>query len=268
MTTQIQIPTTFRDHPTLKQTLKQTRAMAWRTVVKLRRSPEQLVDVLIQPIIFTLMFTYIFGGAISGSIGNYLPIVIPGILAQSSMMASMTTGVVMREDMEKGVFARFRTLPIARVSSLAGAAVADLIRYATIGVVTMIMGFIMGMRPGGGAVGVIGAILLATFVSWCLSWIFSFIAQLVKSASAMQGIGMVIMFPMTFISNAFVPTDTLPGPLKAFANVNPVSHLVLAMRDLLNNGTVGHQFWLTLLIGVIVVAIFAPLAVRAYVKKS
>jgi ABC-2 type transport system permease protein len=268
MNKEITVGTGFKNRPTFGETLKQVRAMAWRTLIKIRRTPDQLVDVLLQPIIFTLMFTYIFGGAIAGDVGSYLPIIIPGILAQSSVMASMTTGVVMREDMEKGVFARLRTLPIARVSALAGAAVADIVRYTLIGVVTMIMGFIMGLRPGGGVFGVVGAILLATFVSWCLSWIFSFIAQLVKSANAMQGIGMIIMFPLTFVSNAFVPVDTLPDILKAFANINPVSHLVTAMRELLNNGAIGHQFWLTLLIGAIIVVIFAPLAVRAYIRKS
>jgi ABC-2 type transport system permease protein len=266
--TTVTVNSKLRNYTSLGAGFRQTMAMAWRTVVKLKRTPEQLVDVLIQPIIFTLMFTYIFGGAISGSIGDYLPVVIPGILAQSSLMASMTTGIVMREDMEKGVFARFRTLPISRVAPLAGAAVADIIRYSMIGVVTMIMGLIMGMRPGGGVFGVVGAILLATFVSWCLSWIFSFIAQLVKSAGAMQGIGMMIMFPLTFISNAFVPVDTLPDFLKVIAENNPVSHLVLAMRGLLNDGQIGDQFIWTIVCGLVVVAIFAPLAVKAFVKKN
>ncbi|GHT83280.1 transport permease protein [Actinomycetota bacterium] len=266
--TQNTITTQLKNRPTIGQTIRQTKAMAWRTLVKIKRTPDQLVDVLIQPILFTAMFTFIFGGAISGSITDYLPIIIPGVLAQSAIMASMTTGIVLREDMEKGVFNRFKSLPIARVSALAGAAVADILRYTLIGVITMIMGFIIGLRPGGGVFGVVGSILLTTFVAWCISWIFSFLSQLVKSAQAMQGISMMILFPLTFVSNAFVPVDTLPAPLAWFANVNPVSHLVTAMRELLNNGSVGEQFWWTIICGLIVCAIFIPLAVKAYTKKG
>ncbi|MDR1447581.1 MAG: ABC transporter permease [Candidatus Ancillula sp.] len=258
----------LKRHSSIKETLKQIFAFAWRSILKIRREPEQLVDVLIQPIIFTLIFVYIFGGAIAGNIANYLPYVIPGVLAQSSVTASLTTGVVIREDQEKGVFYRFRSLPIARVAPLAGAAIADIIRYLTIGIVTMLMGFIMGMRPGGGVLGAIGCIFLAVFISWCISWIFSLLAQVLKTAQSMQGIGMVILFPLTFISNAFVSTDTLPSALKWFANINPVSHLVTAMRELLNNGVVGHQFFLTLLTGVLCVMIFAPTTVYAYIKRG
>ena len=121
---------TLATRPSLRDTLDQTLAMAWRALKKMRRNPEQLFDVTLQPLLFTAMFAYIFGGAISGSVENYLPIVIPGILAQTALTACMATGIQLREDMDKGVFDRFKSLPIARIAPLAGPAMADLVRYA------------------------------------------------------------------------------------------------------------------------------------------
>ena len=130
--------------------------MAWRATKKMRRNPEQFFDVTIQPLLFTAMFAYIFGGAISGSVADYLPIIIPGILAQTALTACMATGIQLREDMDKGVFDRFKSLPIARIAPLAGPAIADLLRYATAATLTILTGIVMGYRPGGGVLGVAG----------------------------------------------------------------------------------------------------------------
>jgi daunorubicin/doxorubicin transport system permease protein len=248
----------------LLETAGQTLSMAWRALKKMRRKPEQFFDVTIQPLLFTAMFAYIFGGAISGNVKSYLPLLIPGIVAQTVLTTCMSTGVQLREDMEKGVFDRFKVLPIARIAPLAGPMVADLVRYLTAASLTFVMGLIIGYRPGGGVPGVLGAILLAIFTGWALAWIFTWIGTIARSAQAVQGISMLILFPLTFLSNAFVPVNTLPSALQTFVNINPVSHLVSATRDLANQGVITGQLGWTLLAGLVVIAIFAPLSVRSY----
>ena len=253
--------------PSVAETVSQSLTMAWRAAKKMRRNPEQWFDVTIQPLLFTAMFAYIFGGAISGSVSDYLPIIIPGILAQTALTACMATGIQLREDMDKGVFDRFKSLPIARIAPLAGPAIADLLRYGTAATLTILTGLAMGYRPGGGVLGVAGGWLLTLVAGWSLAWIFTWLGTVARSAQAVQGISMMIMFPLTFLSNAFVPADTLPGWLEAFVKVNPVSHVVTAVRDLLNDGQVTGEVGWALLGCVVVVAFFAPLAVRSYSRK-
>jgi len=251
----------------LRETVSQTLAMAWRATKKMRRNPEQFFDVTVQPLLFTAMFAYIFGGAISGDVASYLPIVIPGVLAQTALTACMATGVQLREDMDKGVFDRFKSLPIARIAPLAGPMVADLLRYATAAVLTVAVGLAMGFRPGGGFLGTLAGIALTVVAGWSLAWIFTWLGTVARTAQSVQGISMMIMFPLTFLSNAFVPTSTLPGWLEAFVRVNPVSHVVSAVRDLMNDGQVTGEVGWALLGCAIVVAVFAPLAVRSYSRK-
>jgi ABC-2 type transport system permease protein len=254
--------------PTAAQTIQQSLTMAYRGLLKVRYTPEQLVDVTIQPILFTLMFTYLFGGAISGNVENYLPIIIPGILAQSILTGAITIGVQLREDMDKGVFDRFRSLPISRIAPLAGALLADTIRYAIVTILTFTMGYIMGYRPVAGIEGVLLISILVIAFAWCISWIFAFAGVTGRSASGVQGVSMMILFPLTFMSNAFVPVETLPSGLKWFVQFNPVSHLVTAIRELLNQNVIGTDFWLTIVGGLVVLAIFIPLTVRAYMRKA
>jgi ABC-2 type transport system permease protein len=253
-----------RPHASPAETVVQTLSMAWRALKKMRRNPEQFFDVTIQPLLFTAMFAYVFGGAISGNVKSYLPLMIPGIVAQTVLTTCMATGVQLREDMEKGVFDRFKSLPIARIAPLAGPMAADLVRYLIAATLTFVMGLIIGYRPGGGLLGVLGAIVLAVFTGWAIAWIFTFIGTKARSAQSVQGFSMMILFPLTFLSNAFVPTRTLPSGLETFVNINPVSHLVSATRDLANNAVISGQVGWTLLAGVIVIAIFAPLSVRSY----
>jgi ABC-2 type transport system permease protein len=253
-----------RPRASLAEIVVQTLAMAWRSLKKMRRNPEQFFDVTLQPLLFTAMFAYIFGGAVAGNVSKYLPLMIPGIVAQTVLTTCMSTGVQLREDMDKGVFDRFKALPIARIAPLAGPMVADLVRYLIAGSVTFVMGVIIGYRPGGGVLGVIGAIALAVFTGWALAWIFTWIGTIARSARAVQGISLLILFPLTFLSNAFVPVNTLPGWLAAFVKVNPVSHLVSATRDLANNAVVSSEVGWTLLAAVVVIGIFAPLSVRSY----
>jgi ABC-2 type transport system permease protein len=253
-----------RPRATVADTVGQTLCMAWRALKKMRRNPEQFFDVALQPLLFTAMFAYVFGGAISGNVSSYLPLMIPGIVAQTVLTTCMATGVQLREDMDKGVFDRFKSLPIARIAPLAGPMIADLVRYLIAASLTFVTGVIMGYRPGGGALGVLGAILLSVFTGWSLAWIFTWIGTIAKSARSVQGLSMMILFPLTFLSNAFVPVNTLPAGLADFVKINPVSHLVSATRDLANHATVSGEVGWTLLAGLVVMAVFAPLSVRSY----
>jgi ABC-2 type transport system permease protein len=254
--------------PSLAQTLRDTLTMAWRSLLRVRRTPEQWADVFLQPILFTVMFAFLFGGAIAGNVQAYLPHLIPGILVQSVITTSVVTGVQLREDMDTGVFDRFRTLPIARIAPLAGALLTDTLRYAIATAMTFLVGFVIGYRPGGGFGGVVIAGLLVVVCSWALSWIFAFLGVLARSATTVQAMSFLVLFPLTFLSNAFVPTETLPAWLRWFADINPVSHLITGVRDLANNGHAGADVGWALLGAAVVVAVFAPLTVRVYMRKA
>jgi len=253
--------------PTVRDTVDQTLSMAWRALKKMRRNPEQWFDVTIQPLLFTAMFAYIFGGAISGDVQSYLPIIITGILAQTALTACMATGIQLREDMDKGVFDRFKSLPIARIAPLAGPAVADLARYGTAATLTILTGVVMGYRPGGGVPGVLAGWLMTVVAGWSLAWIFTYLGTVARSAQAVQGISMLIMFPLTFLSNAFVPEETLPEWLQTFVRLNPVSLVVNAVRDLMNDGQVTANVGWALVGCLAVVVVFLPLSVRSYSRK-
>lgn len=259
----LDLPTRVRPRDAMSQTL----TLAWRATKKMRRNFEQLFDVTIQPLLFTAMFAYIFGGAISGDVSSYLPIIITGLIGQTVLTACVATGVQLREDMDKGVFDRFKVLPIARIAPLAGPMVADLLRYLIASSLTFATGFAMGYRPGGGLLGVLGAILLAMIAGWSLAWIFTWFGIVGRSAQGVQGISLMVMFPLTFLSNAFVPTETMPTWLRTFADANPVSHVISAIRELANHGQVTGEVGWALLGCAAVVAIFLPLSLRTFNAK-
>ncbi|WP_257477099.1 ABC transporter permease [Acidipropionibacterium jensenii] len=258
----------LRNRTSPSQNIRNTLTMAYRGLIKIRRTPEQLVDVTVQPILFTLMFAYLFGGAIAGDVKSYLPTLIPGILVQTVITTSVVTGTQLREDMDKGVFDRFRSLPIARIAPLSGALLADTVRYTIATTLTFVMGYLMGYHPAGGVGFVVLAGLLVIGCSWAISWIFAFFGVIARTASSVQGISLLVLFPLTFLSNAYVPVQTLPSWLRWFAEANPISHLITAVRDLTNNGTVGEDVWITLVGAAVIVAVFAPLTVRAYMRKA
>lgn len=258
----------LKNHTSFALTVSHALTMARRGLIKFRRTPEQFMDVTLQPIIFVVMFTELFGTAISGNTSAYLPVIIPGVLAQTVITASLVTGVQMREDMDKGVFDRFRTLPIARIAPLAGALIADTLRYVIATTIVFLTGIVMGWRPGAGIGGLIAGGLLVVVFAWAISWIFAYFGVIARTASSVQGISFLVLFPLTFLSNAFVPTTKLPEWLKLVAQYNPVSHVVTAVRQLTTNLAFTDEFWISLGMAALVVAIFAPLAVRAYMKKA
>ena len=246
----------------------QTLTMARRSLLKVRRTPEHFSDVTFQPILFTLMFTYIFGGAIAGNVQDYLPMIVPGILIQTLVGAAVASGVQLRDDMDKGVFDRFKAMPIARIAPLAGILLADTVRYAIAAVVTFSAGYLIGYRPEGGLVGVALAAVFAVCCAWAVSWIFAFLGVIARDASSVQGISMVVLFPLMFVSNAFVPVETMPDWLQWFAEINPVSHMIAAVREMANQGTMGTDFTVSLLGAAAIVAILAPIAVRVYMRRA
>ena len=170
--------------------------------------------------------------------------------------------------MDKGVFDRFKSLPIARIAPLAGALLADTVRYTIATVLTFVMGYIMGYHPVGGLGFVAIAALLVIACSWAVSWIFAFFGVIARTASSVQGISMIVLFPLTFLSNAFVPVETMPNWLQWFVNINPISHLVSAVRELTNSGMIGFEFIISLVSAAVIVAVFAPLTVRAYMRRT
>ena len=251
----------------LGQAISDTLTMARRGLLRMRHTPQQLFDVVVIPIVFTIMFANIFGGAIAGSVTAYLPQLVPGVLVSVSISASVVTGVQLREDMDRGVFDRFISLPIARIAPLAGSLIADVVRYFIAGVMSIGVGLALGYRPHS-ILGTIFGVLLTMFAAFAISWIFALMGVLLSKASAVQGISMLVLMPLTFTSNVFVPVGTMPGWMQTLAGINPISHLVSALRLLANDGQVtSHVAW-TLLGAVAIIVIVAPITVRAYLRRA
>ncbi len=258
----------LRAHVSVRETLSQTLSMAWRATKKMRRNPEQFFDVTIQPLLFTAMFAYIFGGAVSGDVKSYLPLVIPGILAQTALTACMATGVQLREDMDKGVFDRFKSLPIARVAPLAGPMVADLLRYAIAAMLTFAMGMVMGYRPGGGAVGVAAAIVLVIVVRLVAGLDLHLRRHARPQRPERAGHLDDDHVPAHVPVQRLRPVQHAAGRLRQFVDVNPVSHVVAAARVAGQRRAVHRPRSAgRCSAALVVVAVFAPLSVRAYTRK-
>ncbi|ABR50000.1 ABC-2 type transporter [Alkaliphilus metalliredigens QYMF] len=242
---------------------------AYRALLKSFRNPETFMDITLMPIAFTLLFTYIFGGAISGDTASYLPIVIPGILMQTFIMNCATAGVQTREDIDKSTTNRFKSMPIARIAPIAGILVADLVRYVIAGSVVFTVGHFIGFRPAAGILAIIACIAFMTIFAWCLSWLFTYISLSMKTAAAASSTSILIMFPLIFLSNAFVPVETMPSGLQFFVDkINPLTKAVAAIREMLIYGTIGTDFWFAILGAMVILAIFIPLTVWKYMKRT
>jgi oleandomycin transport system permease protein len=253
-----------RPFPLLRHSL----VLAGRAVRKIRRTPEQFIDVTLQPIIFVVLFVYVFGGAVSGSTHDYLQYVLPAIMVQTVLFTSLSIGVNLNTDIKKGVFDRFRSLPIARSAPLVGAVSAEVVRFSVSVIVLMGFGYLVGFRVGTDPVSALAGCLLAIAFALCMSWVAVFLGTWLRESGAVQGIGFLVMFPLTFGSNMFVPTNSLPGWLQAWVKINPVTHLTDAIRGLLVGGPVGGPVAWSVLTGALILAVFAPLAVTTYRRKA
>jgi ABC-2 type transport system permease protein len=237
-------------------------------MLKIKHVPEQLIDVTITPVLFLLMFTYLFGGALSGSTGEYLQFILPGILAQSVLFTCVYSGVALNNDMTKGVVDRFRALPIWRPAPLVGAVLGDSLRFALAATVVVVLGLIMGYSPAGGMAGVVAAMLLVIVFAFALSWVFTTTGLILRSPSAVMNSGFMALFPLLFLSNIFVEPSTLPSGLETFVDVNPISHLVTAMRGLMDGHAAAGDLVPVLAEAAALTAVFIPLTVRLYRGKQ
>ncbi|MDZ5442419.1 ABC transporter permease [Micromonospora sp. 4G57] len=253
--------------PGLAAGLRHTLTLAWRSLVQIKHNPMELLDLSIQPVMFVLLFTYVFGTAISGSPGDYLQFALPGIIVQNALFATMTTGFGLNNDLTKGVFDRLRALPIARWSPLAGRILADTVKQAWSVSLLVGVGAILSFRLGNGVVGLLGAFVLLLAFSLAASWISVLVGVLVSEPEKVQIFGFMVIFPLTFTSNVFVPTDRMPGWLQNWVEVNPVTILADALRGLLVGGPVAGPVVQSLIWAVVLAAVFAPLAVRALKRR-
>jgi oleandomycin transport system permease protein len=255
--------------PARFRTLRHALVLAKRNLIKTARTPEQLIDVTVQPIIFLLLFVYVFGGAISGgSRHDYLQYLLPGLLGQGIALGSVALGQNMNADIEKGVFDRFRSLPIARSAPLVGAVLADFFRYLLVCVIFLGFGYVMGFRITTNPAAVAAAVALAIAFALCFCWISVWVGMKARTSGSVQGVMFLLILPLSFGSNVFVSTSTMPGWMQAFVKVNPISHLVGAVRGMTVGGPVaGHVGW-TLLWMAGLLAVFVPLAMRAYRRRT
>jgi oleandomycin transport system permease protein len=242
-------------------------ALTKRSLIKTWRTPEALIDVTLQPALFLVIFVYIFGGAVSGSTHDYLQFLLPGILGQTIAMGAIAIGVNLNTDLAKGIFDRFRSLPIPRSAPLMGAVLGDVVRYVIVTISTLGVGYLMGFRVLTDPLSAIAGCLLAVLFALCLSWLPVFVGMKVRTPGAVQGIMFLLVMPLSFASNVFVSTTSLPGWMQGFVNVNPLTHLVGAMRGLFLGTPVGSHVWWTLAWCAGFVVVFMPLALRAYRKK-
>jgi ABC-2 type transport system permease protein len=253
-----------RPRPPKASPLSAALTFAWRGMLKVKHVPEQLLDVTVTPVMFVVMFTYIFGGAISGSTGEYRDYLLPGILVMSVLFTTVYSGVALNTDLTKGVVDRFRSLPIWRPAPLLGSMLGDSVRYLLAGTVIIVVGVVLGFRPDAGVPGAVSALLLVVAFAFGLSWVFTTLGLILRTPSAVLNAGFMGIFPLTFLSNVFVDPTTLPGPLEAFVDVNPISILATASRGLMAGNAQTSDVVIVLAVATGLTAVFAPLTTRLY----
>jgi ABC-2 type transport system permease protein len=257
-----------RARPPRPNALSASLTFGWRALLKIKHVPEQLFDVTAFPIMFTLMFTYLFGGALAGSTGEYLQFLLPGILVQTVVFITIYTGFGLNTDITKGVFDRFRSLPIWRPAALVGALLGDVARYTMASTMVVVLGLILGFRPVGGVAGVLLSVALLLVFSFSLSWIWTALGLILRTPNSVMGVSMMVLFPLTFVSNIFVDPQTMPSWLQTVVGANPISHLVTAVRGLMDGTVTAGQIGWVLLASGALVAVFGPLTMYLYRNKK
>jgi ABC-2 type transport system permease protein len=241
--------------------------LAWRAMLKIKHVPFQLFDVLVFPIMSTLMFTYLFGGALAGSTNTYLQYLVPGIVVQTMVFLTVYTGVGLNSDITKGLFDRFKSLPIWQPAPVVGALLGDLTRYALAATVVIVVGLILGFRPGGGVPGVLAAIALMLLFVSSVSWLWIIVGMLVKTPESVMTTSMLLLFPLTFVSNIFVDPATMPRVMQVIVGLNPVTHLTDAARGLMHGNVRSSDIVWVLAASALVTAVFAPIAMWMYRRE-
>ncbi len=233
------------------------------------RDPELLVFAAIQPIMFVVLFVYVFGGSIATpGYSSYEQYVVPGIFAQTVLFGSAFTGVGIAEDLSKGFVDRLRSLPMYQSAMLIGRTFSDLVRNLLTFFIMFVVGFAVGFRIEGSALEAIAATLLLLFFSYAFSWIQAFIGLSVKTVEAANSAGFIWMFPLTFVSSAFVDPSNMPSWLEPIADANPFTVVVNATRELYNGKDPGNDVWISLAWAVGIIAAFSYLSVRKYSQAT
>ena len=243
-------------------------AFAWRALLKVKHVPDLLFDVTAFPIMFTLIFTYLFGGAIAGSTDDYLHYLLPGIMVQTVMFVTIYTGFTLNSDISKGVFDRFRSLPIWQPAVLVGALLGDTARFSLACLLIIVLGLILGFRPGGGLVGALLAVALLLFFAFALSWIWTILGLKLSTPNSVMAVGMFILFPLTFASNIFVDPATMPDWLAAWVAVNPISLLTTAVRGLMHGTATLGEVGIVLGLAAALIAVFGPLTMYLFRRHT
>jgi ABC transporter DrrB family efflux protein len=257
-----------RQHSQLYWALADALVMAKRRIVQIPRIPDEIVFATIQPVMFVLLFRYVFGGAIHVGGGvSYVNFLMAGIFIQTIIFGATTTGVGLAQDLEKGLIDRFRSLPMAKSAVLTGRTLADLTRNFVVVLVMLAVGLLVDFRPQGSPLGWLGAFGVILLVSFAFSWVSATMGLLVHSVEAAQSAGFVWLFPLTFASSAFVPVSTMPGWLQAFANHQPVTIFINAVREWILGQPVGSDGWLSLAWCLCILAVFIPLSVWLYGRR-
>jgi ABC-2 type transport system permease protein len=241
--------------------------LAWRAMLKIKHVPFQLFDVTVMPIMFTFLFTYIFGGALAGTPREYVQYLLPGILVQTIVFITVYTGVGLNTDIHKGLYDRFRSLPMWQPSPLLGALVGDLFRYSVAGSLILIVGLILGFRPQGGVTGVVLALALVLGFASALSWLWIIVGMLVRSAESVMTTSFIFLMPLTFASDIFVDLSTMPGWLQAIVGRNPVTYLASASRGLMHGDVAMADVAWVLAASAVIVLVASPIAMRMYRKE-
>jgi ABC-2 type transport system permease protein len=240
----------------------------WRSLLKIKHLPEQLFNMTMLPLLLTLIFALLFGGAIAGSTGEYLQFFLPGVLVQVVVLITIYTGSGLTVDASTGFFDRVRTLPTWQPAAIVGSLFGDAVRYGVAAAVVVAVGTALGFRPGGGISGVLGAIALLLVFAFGISWIWSLLGLVVSTERSLHGLSMLVLFPLTFVSNIFVDPATMPAWLRKFVEVNPISHLVIAVRGLMAGTVITGEIVWVLVASAVLVAVFAPLTMRRYRNRS
>ncbi|CAL9295044.1 MULTISPECIES: ABC transporter permease [unclassified Streptomyces] len=242
-------------------------AFGWRAMLKIKHVPEQLFDVTVLPVMLVLMFTHLFGGALAGSPREYIQYLLPGVMVMSVVMTTMYTGIALNNDIDKGVFDRFRTLPVWRPATVVGYLLGDVLRYSIASTVMLTAGLLIGFRPGGGATGVVAGVLLLIVFAFSFSWIGTMFGLLVRDEKTVMGASMTVIFPLNFLSDIFVDPATMPGWLRTLVDHNPVTHVASAVRGLMDGRWPGTEVAWTLGWSAALVAVFGSLTVRLYNRR-
>jgi oleandomycin transport system permease protein len=250
------------------QAFANSMTLAWRSVAQLRHSPEKLLDVILMPVVFLVLFLFVFGGVVAGSTHSYLQELLPGLVAQMAMFATMGLGTALCDDIHKGVFDRFRSLPAARSAPLIGAVLGDTIRFCAVMTVLTGFGCALGFRFHTGPLSIIAAYGLAYVFYLAVCWVSVLIGLIAPSPETVQGISFIWTMPLTFGSSVLLAnTRSMPGWLQAWVNINPVTHLADAVRALTIGGPLGNQALYTLAWAAGIVIVAFPLAMRMYARR-